>query len=581
MKIKKSIRKASSLLLLAFSVFKASFAQDIRPLSEINSPYNESHAVRSPLGELYFSVGYHPENTGGTTDSGDIWMSQPISNGKWSKPARIKPLSTPGNDVVVGFTGPSNILIYHDGQQMPQGIHMYSKNGNNWRYEKKLNIPDFKNQSSHFSGRLAADGKSIIMSLQKDGGEGNEDIYITFKKSETEWTTPLNLGPIINTFGQEQTPYLTNDNNTLYFSSNFKANGRGKDIYYAQRRDESWKNWSQPKELSTANTIGSESNYAKIFDDEDLALFTTTSNSEGMGDFMVIAFEKLVLSEEDSVVSPEDFIALNQDQQELPISDSLKQEIVSSVPDSISGPPAIEKRVESRKEEVKTVETETVVKREIAEETKVVNIDPANDKKVNREEELNFVQIRDQRNKKPIDYRITIADDVEKKVLKNQDEMQQEWEKWNWNYIEVSAKGYIPNSLTVEEWQHLKDKTLQMVQARAGARKVLSNIQFIRGTADLADARSIQELDLLVDFMKENEQVKIRLEGHTDNAGDPELNKELSLSRASKIRAYMTLKGIDFERIRITGWGGSKPIADNATEQGREINRRVEMYIDR
>lgn len=581
MKIKKSLHKASSILLLAFSVFYAAFAQEVRPLSDINSPYNESHAVRSPNGELYFSVGNHPENTGGTMDPGDIWISQPIAKGRWSKPLRIKSLSTSGNDVAVGFTDAASILIYHDGQQMPQGIHLYTKNGNNWIYIKKLPIPDFKNQSSQFGGRLSADGKVIVMSIQNEEGFGNEDIYITFKKSETEWTAPLNLGPIINTFGQEQTPYLTSDNSTLYFSSNFKANGRGKDIYYAKRLDESWKNWSNPKELETANSIGSESNYAKIFDEDDLALFTTTSNSEGMGDFMVIAFEKLALEEEDSVEISEELIVLIQDQKEEHKIGSLKEEKLMSIPDTTSNLPVAAKAEEVRREDVKKAEPEAAATKVIVEAPKEEKIAAVSEKKVNRQEELNFVQIQDQRNKKPIDYKITIADEVEKKVLKNQDEMQDEWERWNWNYIEVSAKGYIPNSLTVEEWQQLEDKTLQMVQAKAGARMVLSKIQFTRSTSDFADAQSIQELDLLVDFMRENEQVKIRLEGHTDNAGDPELNKELSLARASKIRAYMTLKGIDFERIRITGWGGSKPIADNSTEQGREINRRVELYIDR
>ena len=510
MKVNKTILKASSILLLAFSVLYAAFAQEAKPLFDINSPYNESNAVRSPSGELYFSVGHHPENTGGAVDPGDIWISQPIANERWSKPLRIKSLSTSGNDVLVGFTDATSVLVYHDGLQMPQGIHLYSKVGNTWKYSQRLAIPDFKNNSSQFSGRLSTDRKSIIMSIQNEEGYGNEDIYITFKISETEWTTPLNLGPIINTFGQEQTPYLTNDNSTLYFSSNFKANGRGKDIFFSHRLDESWENWSKPKELKTANSIGSDSNYAKIFDEEELAIYTTTSNSEGMGDFMVIGFENAVIEE-----------------------------------------------------------SETLEK-----------IAAGSEKEVNKQKDLNKVQILGQGKNNSIDYKIIIADEVEKMVLKNQDEMQREWGLWNWNYIEVSAKGYIPIGLTIEEWLHLKDNKLEMIQAKSGTKLVLSKIQFVRSTSEFANTRSIQELDILVDFMNENEQVKIRLEGHTDNVGDPELNKELSLARASKIRDYMTLKGIDFERIRIVGWGGSKPIADNSTEKGREINRRVEMYID-
>ncbi|PSL07510.1 OmpA family protein [Cecembia rubra] len=590
MKVKKPLHKASSILLLAFSVFITAKAQEIRPFSDINTPYNESHAVKSPNGDLYFSVGHHPENTGGSLDHGDIWISQPNLNGRWSKPLRIKALSTSGNDVVVGFPDASNILIYHDGQQIPQGIHLYTKIGNSWNYVKKLPISDFKTQSSQFSGRLSEDGKIIILSLQKEGGFGNEDLYVTFKKSDTEWSSPLNLGPMINTFGQEQTPYLSEDNSTIYFSSNFKANGRGKEIYFSRRLDDSWSNWSQPRELSKANSIGSESNYAKIFKEENIAVFTTTTNSEGMGDFMLISFENLVLEETDSlsfveetieqVISPQEVIAENgamvltienlKKADTLSISNrhTVQQEILNSREEQIS----------NYREDIVKSDPEKIVEQSSKKDSVSTEI---MDNKVNRGEDLNKVQIMDKINKEPVEYLITIADEQVKKVLKNQDEMQEEWEKWNWNYIEISARGYIPNSLTVEEWQQLNNNTLEMVPAKAGARWVLKKIQFARSSAEFADEGTIQELDLLVNFMQENELVKIRLEGHTDNAGDPVLNKELSLARASKIRSYLTMKGIDFERIRITGWGGSKPIADNSTETGREINRRVEMYIER
>jgi outer membrane protein OmpA-like peptidoglycan-associated protein len=52
------------------------------------------------------------------------------------------------------------------------------------------------------------------------------------------------------------------------------------------------------------------------------------------------------------------------------------------------------------------------------------------------------------------------------------------------------------------------------------------------------------------------------------------------MKRASKIRGYLTLNGVEFERVRISGWGGTRPIADNSTEEGKNKNRRVEMLIE-
>jgi outer membrane protein OmpA-like peptidoglycan-associated protein len=161
---------------------------------------------------------------------------------------------------------------------------------------------------------------------------------------------------------------------------------------------------------------------------------------------------------------------------------------------------------------------------------------------------------------------------------------QQEWielsEDPQWTNILIQSKGFIPQLLSKESWEGLQGKELAMKPAKAGSAIVLENIQFNRGTSDFADAKSIQVLDNLVGFMKENPTIKIRLEGHTDNAGDPSLNKDLSMKRASKILGYLTINGIEFERVRISGWGGTRPVADNNTEEGRERNRRVEMVIE-
>jgi hypothetical protein len=83
MKEKLNIMKASGLFLLAFCIFFKLNAQQLKPLTSVNSPYNESHAVLSPDGKLFFSVGYHPDNKGGATDPGDIWVSELGNDGIW------------------------------------------------------------------------------------------------------------------------------------------------------------------------------------------------------------------------------------------------------------------------------------------------------------------------------------------------------------------------------------------------------------------------------------------------------------------------------------------------------------------
>ncbi len=72
---------------------------------------------------------------------------------------------------------------------------------------------------------------------------------------------------------------------------------------------------------------------------------------------------------------------------------------------------------------------------------------------------------------------------------------------------------------------------------------------------------------------------EIKIEGHTDSVGDPNTNYELSADRANSVRRFLSLQGGFEKRLEIAGWGEEVPIADNATPEGRALNRRVEITI--
>lgn len=71
----------------------------------------------------------------------------------------------------------------------------------------------------------------------------------------------------------------------------------------------------------------------------------------------------------------------------------------------------------------------------------------------------------------------------------------------------------------------------------------------------------------------------VQLAGHTDNTGDPEANKKLSVDRAAAVKDLLVAGGIDASRIDTAGWGQEKPIASNETEEGRAKNRRTELVL--
>ena len=84
-------------------------------------------------------------------------------------------------------------------------------------------------------------------------------------------------------------------------------------------------------------------------------------------------------------------------------------------------------------------------------------------------------------------------------------------------------------------------------------------------------------LDQVAQMRTENATLKISVEGHTDNVGNATLNRILSENRAKAVMNYLVTKGINTTRLTSKGWGQTKPIADNSTEEGKAKNRRVEL----
>jgi len=106
--------------------------------------------------------------------------------------------------------------------------------------------------------------------------------------------------------------------------------------------------------------------------------------------------------------------------------------------------------------------------------------------------------------------------------------------------------------------------------------KVRLNIEFDFDKSDIRP-RYHDELRTVGDYMNKYPDVNMAIEGHTDSIGTDEYNQALSQRRVDSVKNYIVEKfNIDGKRIKATGYGESKPIADNSTDEGRQTNRRVE-----
>ena len=113
---------------------------------------------------------------------------------------------------------------------------------------------------------------------------------------------------------------------------------------------------------------------------------------------------------------------------------------------------------------------------------------------------------------------------------------------------------------------------------RKDAKEVLSNIFFDSGKAELR-SESFTELDKLQKLLSENPTLQVEISGHTDNVGKDTDNLALSQKRAAAVVAYLVEKGANAAHIKSIGYGETKPILSNDTEENRQLNRRIEMKI--
>ncbi len=122
------------------------------------------------------------------------------------------------------------------------------------------------------------------------------------------------------------------------------------------------------------------------------------------------------------------------------------------------------------------------------------------------------------------------------------------------------------------------EKNILLYKVKVGSKMVLKNIFFDFDKATLRD-ESISELSRLIKLMNDYPNLRVEISGHTDNKGSLEYNTTLSQSRAKSVVDYLIRNGVSGSRLEYKGYAFNAPITTNDTEEGRQMNRRVEFKI--
>lgn len=225
----------------------------------INTPYMELGPLPTKDGErLYFSRQGFPGNTGGIEDE-DIWYSEfNAATQSWGPAINAGyPLNNTGPNFITGVGRDGDTLLlaneYRKNGKMRAGVSVSVRVGELWSFPVPLSITADYNSAGRTSYDLSHDRNALIIAQEKADTYGRLDLYVSFRDPDRPdsyaGTESVNLGPTINTFGDETSPWLSYDGRTLYFASS-GHNGYGNmDIFVARRLDNTWSNWSEPENL--------------------------------------------------------------------------------------------------------------------------------------------------------------------------------------------------------------------------------------------------------------------------------------------------------------------------------------------
>lgn len=255
----------------------------------INSVYDEVSPKISADGKiLYFGRKQSPENVGGESDKEDIWESKSADGKVWSKSVNLgPPVNTNTVNNLISVSTDNNTLLFH----VNDGFAFMHRTANGWSSLEDQGI-HFDNESDYLEGCLSPDGKAIIFVAKLKGNafykpdEKERDIYVCVKQGNRKWSQPIHTGRVINSAGDEYSPFLSADGKTLYFATNGRPGYGDVDIFMSRRLSDDWKQWSEPVNLGLGiNTVGFDAYYT-LPASGDFAYLVSNINTVGLADIV-------------------------------------------------------------------------------------------------------------------------------------------------------------------------------------------------------------------------------------------------------------------------------------------------------
>ncbi|MCX7697828.1 MAG: OmpA family protein [Bacteroidales bacterium] len=492
-------------------------------IRDLNTAYPEYAPVMAPDLSYIIFTSRRPETTGGRKDEKgmffeDIYIAD--FDPKSFKASNVRSLpgsvNTPNHEASISISWDGKYLFIYKSDKGDGNIYMSTWADGKWSAPEKL-AQEINSKYYENHACLSPDGQTLYFVSNRPGGYGGKDIWISKRLGHNKWSKPVNAGPSLNTEYDEDSPFILADGKTIYFSSKGHETMGGYDIFYVTYDDKSGQ-WSKPINVGyPINTTGDD---VFFFPTQDGKLaFYATNQPDGKGSWDIYAIEQL--EEMKNMVT-----------------------LHGKIMDTINNKP-IPTYLRAYNAQTGELVAQTYSDKETGEYAMNLPVG----KKYKLELTTDFgLRIEDE---------FEIPSDV-------------------YDSLSFQRPYFLGNIFVQVKPDTIIDRI--NVGERIGDRFVLRNIYFDYDKATLRP-ESKNELDRLVSLLKTMPSIKIEVSGHTDNRGSEEYNLKLSYERAKAVVDYLIAAGVESQRLSYKGYGFYQPIATNETEEGRQLNRRVEFKV--
>ncbi|MBI5218495.1 MAG: OmpA family protein [Bacteroidia bacterium] len=561
----------------------------------------------------------------------DIYICNKEKDGAWAKAQNISSnINTDAHEASCGLSVDGAELFVYRGDG---DIYSSKLIGNDWSAPQSLG--SFVNSKYTEKGAsMSANGNFLFFASDRPGGYGGFDIYMSKKLPNGQWGQAYNLGPNVNTEFDEIGPFFHPDASTLFFASEGHSTMGGFDVFYSTINvDEgtatlpvnigypinttgddvflsvtpdgkrayysSYKNdglgytdicmITMKEPINKSLTVFS--GITKKADTKDASNITITvtnmetqesagayapNSATGKYIFILNAGKKYLAQYEcDGYIPVSKTLGVNKDSTYEQLNKVMKLDSVILKKPSHSDNLLFDKKSAELNDEVKQSLQKAMDFANKNKQTPIkLNFRSGTDSKLNQKRETNIIDFL---TKNGIDKSRILKNDAELKTKQVCDlticekEEKKEVADNNSNGNDSKNKGSEQNLNTASNLDNIK-------KIEIGMTVTLNNILFAVNKAYLNDAAYI-ELSKLLDLMQKNSNLVIEISGHTDNSGTEMHNKKLAIQRAKAVEDFLILKGIAKNRVSSMGYGYTRPMVSNDTEDGKKLNRRVEFKV--